>query len=276
MGLLGTRAGRYRLLGLLASAVVLGLVLPGLASAQVFYPTDRYDCFITYADGGVHYVDSYQFETGQRYAVGYRKTSSTTGLGQQFGKGTYILSGKKIVSKRGYLTTLHEYLLIGTGHLDIYKNHGAWQGISCYDYKHTRPPSGGGTTFPTGTYTCYWTVAELGGTYLQQYTQITFNSDGSYSKLAAGFTSNGWKQQADTILFTAGPFWNTYAHDKGTWYPSGGKPLPNAQNSSTQGVVFPLVIKDTVAEDGNPPSQEFVTNDGRSASVPQSYWYCKK
>ena len=100
--MIGARGKRNTLLPGAVSAAVLALALPSPASAQVFYPTDRYDCYAHQAiTGGSVYVDSYQFKTGHLYAVGFRKPGSKTGLSKQFGQGAYKLSGKKIISTSG-------------------------------------------------------------------------------------------------------------------------------------------------------------------------------
>jgi hypothetical protein len=268
---------------LLACAAAL-LVSASGASAQVFYPADRYDC-VSYQAGTGHtvYVDSYQFQSGQRYAVGFRKAGAKTGLGKQFGHGTYKLSGKKIVSTSGYLTSHHEYLLIETNDLAIVKNNGAFQSIGCYDTRQHSTGGGGSSTFLGGaasaTYTCYETEF-FGGVYSLDppYSRpLTFYSDGTYQWNYSVRSASAWHQNADSIVFSAGPFWGTYAHDVGTWHPSGGVTMPHAP-ASVSGLTYSLVIKDTVAEGGTPPSVEYSSTDGPggSSSIPMSFLYCKK
>ena len=103
---------------------------------------------------------------------------------------------------------------------------------------------------------------------------LTFYSDGTYQRNNSIRSISGWNQHGDTINFTAGSFWEKYAHDVGTWYPSGGKVMPHAP-PSVAALTYSLVIKDTVAEGGIPPSVEFATT-GPDSLIPASFLYCKQ
>jgi hypothetical protein len=50
--------------------------------------------------------------------------------------------------------------------------------------------------------------------------------------------------------------------------------MPNAP-ASVAGLTYSLVIRDTVAEGGIPPSLEFATT-GPDSTIPASYLYCKQ
>jgi hypothetical protein len=130
---------------------------------------------------------------------------------------------------------------------------------------------------PVGTYQCYETTQELGGGYFTSApSELTFYDDGTYLRQGS-IREAGWRQSGDSIIFTAGSMWQTYAHDQGIWYPSAGVSMPHAQGA-TAGMTFSLVIRDTQAEGGTPPSVEFSSTDGPggSSSVPMSFLYCKQ
>jgi hypothetical protein len=262
---------------LLAAATAL-LLLPAVASASTFHPADRYDCFAPQAlTGGTLYVNSYQFESRHRYAVGVRSTR-LTGLSRQVGHGTYKVSGNRIVSLSGSLGRHKPAFLIQRNDLALLKPNGQFAAIGCYDFtRHALPspttPTGPGA-FPIGTYTCYHNSL-INGSYYQSFgSSLTFYDDGTYFN-EGSIREDGWRQQGTSVVFTAGPLWSTYAHDVGTWYPK-GVPMPNAQGA-VAGALFTLVIRDTVAEGGIPPSVEYSTTDGLNggSTQPQSFRYCK-
>ena len=70
--------------------------------------------------------------------------------------------------------------------------------------------------------------------------------------------------------------WQAGNYDQGVIYPSGTAMPHAAAPAPASG--YTLVIKDTVQEGGDPPSQEFSSSDGPhgSYSPPQSFFYCSQ
>lgn len=245
-----------------------------------FHPNDRYDCFayqaITHIDV---YVDSYQFHPDGTYAVGYRGPQ-LTGLSTQFGKGAYRVSGDQIISTSGWLNQLGQHFVIQRNGIALADASGHFSSLGCYDFtKHDTPaspqPASTGATFPVGQYVCFSTHENGDGSFWNSApSHLLFWDDGTYLK-SGSVRMDGWHQSGSTIIFTGGPFWYQFGHDVGSWFPS-GVPLPHAQ-SQLADWRFTLVIHDTKIEGGEPPSREFVSNDGEfgGTSYPESFLYCK-
>jgi hypothetical protein len=275
------RTNTPKLVSALAAAAAASCIAAGTAQASGYFdPHAIYNCTaVQAATGGIEYIDSYQFKSHHRYSVGYQNNGHLTGT---IHSGKYRRAGSKIIPSSGPLKKAHESFLIQQSDLALLDSHGHFTGIGCRNpkYKPPSPTPPAGQTMPLGTYTCYETTQELGGGYFTgPPSQLTFYDDGTYYRQGS-IRGTGWSQSGTTISFTGGPFWSdaSHAHDQGTWYPSGGVTMPHAQGAAA-GLTFSLVIKDTRAEGGIPPSQEFVTTDDPSdpsGSVPMSFLYCKQ
>lgn len=252
----------------------------GPSSTDVGYVGQRYDCFAYQAITKVElYLDSYQFEPGNTYDVGYRG-SGKTGLSTVFGHGTYRVQGNEIISTSGFLSNLHWHLVVEAADIAPARDSdGAFLGVGCYDFAKPPPPPPPARTgpgvFPAGTYLCYYTMENSPGEYsTSEPSTLVFFTDGTYWRLGS-VRMQGWHQDGSRIVFTAGILWQIYSHDTGTYYP-GGVALPHASGALASDR-FTLVIRDTLVEGGVPPSREFVDNDGLdgSSSIPQSFLYCR-
>jgi hypothetical protein len=282
------RLGKRRA-GALAIAVVAAAVVVQAASASgrhYFHRNGFYNCTAVLSTGS-QYVDSYQFRSRHRYAVGHQRHGRLT---SHIRSGRYKLRGKRIVGVTGPLARHHESLLIQRSDLAL-EIAGHVSAIRCRrPGSKTKPPSTTptptptpgatptptpGPTLPTGYYSCKHTtevVSGPGAGYYSTYAQdIQFHADGTYHPINDGtyVGDNHWTQHADTVTFTSGP----YSHDKATWYP-GGVAMPHAGSNVPSS--YTLVIYDTVREGGIPPSAEFSTTDGPggSSSAPMSFTYC--
>jgi hypothetical protein len=254
-------------------------VTAGVATAAGYFnPHAIYNCTAPQAlTGTVAYIDSYQFKSGHRYSVGYQHNGHLAGTVHS---GRYKRVGDKLIPLSGPLKKAHESFLIQTSDLALLDSKGNFTAVGCrnpnYKPPSTTPPAG--QTMPLGTYTCYETTQEPDGSYFTGAPgQLTFYDDGTYYR-QGNIRATGWHQSGDTIVFTGGPFWSdvNFAHDEGTWYPSGGVAMPNAQGAAAS-MTFTLVIKDTRAEGGIPPSVEYSKTDGLNgaSTVPMSFTYCK-
>jgi len=144
----------------------------------------------------------------------------------------------------------------------------------------TPPPASNAVPFPLGAYQCWQTAPSTdplmpAGTYGSSVvTTVTFNGDGTYHK-SNDYVGGNWHESGNTIVFTSGLLWQSGSYDQGVIYPS-GTTMPHA-TSPAPASGYTLVIKDTVQEGGNPPSQEFSSTDGPNGSYspPESFFYCK-
>jgi hypothetical protein len=194
--------------------------------------------------------------------------------------GRYQLRGNRINGLSGPLAADHEWLKIQAHDLALMNSNGAFTGIGCVNprYKPPKKPQPK-TTIPLGVYSCYYTVEGAGGGYYSQFSvQLQLFGDGTYMDGDSPRYSSAWHQSGDNAIFTEGPLWSDsgYAHDIGTYYPSGVS-MPHAE-SNVPASGYTLVIKDTRREGGIPPSQEWSSTDGPdgSHSVPTSFTYCKR
>ncbi len=264
-----------------ACALVLMASMCGVASASsYFHPTFLYKCTAPQAlTGGIAYIDSYQFESGRRYAVGYQHGYKLAGHIQT---GRYKLRGNRIVGLSGPLANNHESLLIQKNDLALLDSKGHFTGVGCWiserGYKPpVTPPVK--TTIPMGTYSCWHTVKNATEGYSSTYQpSLTPYGDGTYQWGNSIRDVSAWHQSGNNIVFTEGYLWNKYAHDVATYYPSGVS-MPNAQPSgSVSAGGYTIVIKDTVQEGETPPSVEWSSTDGPggTSSTPMSFDYCKR
>ena len=277
--------------GAAITAATLGATAALAAGAQAGYfnPKGTYDCQVYQAGLGYFtHVDYYRFGANHTYYVALARSGWT--LKAPVTKGRYRLSGDRIIPSSGLLKRAGEYMLIESNVIVIRKNNGHITGLSC-ELVHPKPPTTmttpppqttpAGTPFPLGTYTCYQTgkqTDQISGT--TTYTSgsvatVTFNANGTYQK-QGNLIPGDWHQTGSAITFTTGVFWETANQDAGAIYPSGTS-MPDAQpNVPSSG--YTLVIRDTVQGGGDPPSQEFSSNDGPNGtgSQPQSFYYCRQ
>lgn len=260
-------------------------VMAASAYASGFNPKGLYDCQVYQSGLGYFtHVDYYKFGPHQTYAVSTTRSGHT--LTHNVTKGRYHLKGNKILPYSGVLKRLHEYLLIQNKTLVGRTNSGHITGLSCILIypkppapKPTNPTPPGSTPFPLGAYTCWQTAPSTdplapAGTYGSSVVgTVTFNNNGTYSK-SGSLVPGNWHESGSTIVFTSGILWQAGAHDQGSVYPSGTS-MPHAV-SPAPASGYTLVIKDTMAEGGNPPSQEFSSTDGPNGSYspPESFYYC--
>jgi hypothetical protein len=269
---------RYRHLIAAAACAAAGTLAAGAEARakSYFNPHALYNCTAPAYPTGFTYIDSYQFVSGRKYEVGYQVNGHLAG---HIRSGRYKLRGKRIIPLSGPLKKAHESLLIQQYDLALLDRRGHFTAVGCRNpkYRAPAPSPPASQTMPLGTYQCYETTQELGGGYFTSApSELTFYDDGTYLRQGR-IREAGWHQSGDRIIFTAGSMWQTYAHDQGTWYPSAGVSMPHAQGA-TAGMTFSLVIRDTQAEGGTPPSVEFSSTDGPggSSSVPMSFLYCKQ
>jgi hypothetical protein len=273
------RGSRARLRPLLASIVALGCaaLVPQAAGAGTrayFDPHAIYHCTAV-VPTGLEYINSYQFKSHHRYAVGYQHDNRLAGRSVS---GRYALQGNKIVGLSGPLKRHHESLLIQRSDLALLID-GRLSGVGC---RRPQPPTSTPTpipttkpTIPTGYYSCKHTtqvVSGLGAGYYSTYAQdIELHGDLTYAPVGSvsPTSDNHWSQQDNTVTFTSGPL----SHDRATWYPN-GVAMPHGGTNVPSS--YTLVIYDTVQEGATPPSVEYSTTDGPSgsASAPMSFNYC--
>lgn len=261
-----------------AAILALGAAAGAAQASSYFHPSYLYRCTAYQAlTNSFVYVDSYQFKSGHRYAVGYQKGYK---LGGHIQSGRYKLHGNRISGISGPLAKAHESLLIQSHDLALLNRAGHLTGIGCTiskpGYKPPTPPPVK-TNIPLGTYNCYYTTQNPGGGYSSAFlNELQLFGDGTYMWGYSPRYSSAWHQSGNSVVFTQGSLWSTYDHDVGT-YNTSPVSMPNAQsNVASSG--YTLVIKDTQQEGGMPPSVEWSATDGPggSTSVPMSFAYCKQ
>ncbi len=276
---MGVIRPRLRLRRLLVSMLVVAGAALGAQAASAgnrgyFDPHAIYHCTAVVSTG-LEYINSYQFNSHHRYAVGFQHNNR---LAAHIQSGRYALRGNKIIGLSGPLKRHHESFLIQSSDLALLIS-GRLTGVGCRRPKPptTTPPSPTPTptptspTIPTGYYSCKRTtevVSGPGAGYYSTYAQdIDFHGDGTYDPVNSGGASGDhWSQDASTVTFTSGPL----SHDRATWYPNG---VSMPHGGSNVPSTYTLVLYDTVREGGVPPSAEYSTTDGPggSSSAPMSF-----
>jgi hypothetical protein len=248
----------------------------GLYDCQVFQP-------VTGIGGYWSYVNSYKFSSNGTYSESGARNGRQ--LAAPVNKGRYHLKGNKIIPSSGVLKKAHDYMVIQKSSLHVAQDNGHLSGLNCIRIYPKPPPAP--KVVALATYTCVDTA--LGTDPLQPtyYTSqvvtktLTFFSDRTYQPNDLSSKGN-WHASGNKIVFTSGPYWTSGfspEHAVGL-LETPGVPMPHAAAPFDPSTLYSLVIRDTVAEGGIPPYQEFTNYDGPPSAPytgdPQSWFYCNK